>query len=61
MLTDELAIHLREILVEWGVPIEEAAHYSSHSLKATFLSWMAKIGAPFKARRMCGYHAKSSE
>ena len=61
MQTDEAAIHLREILIEWGIPIEEAALYTSHSLKATILSWCAKMGVPFKARRMLGYHAKSSE
>ena len=61
MQTDEAAIHLREILIEWGIPIEEAALYTSHSLKATTLSWCAKMGVPFKARRMLGYHAKSSE
>ena len=61
MQTDEAAIHLREILIEWGIPPEEAALYTSHSLKATMLSWCAKIGAPFKARRMLGYHAKSTE
>ena len=61
MQTDEVAIHLREILIEWGIPIDEAALYTSHSLKATILSWCAKMGVPFKARRMLGYHAKSSE
>ena len=35
MQTDEAAIHLEEILIEWGIPIEEASLYTSHSLKAT--------------------------
>ena len=61
MPTEELAMHLREILVEWGIPISEASLYTSHSLKSTLLSWCAKIGAPFKARRMLGYHAKGTE
>ena len=61
METDEAAIHLREILIEGEIPPEKAALYTSHSLKATMLSWGAKIGAPFKARRMLGYHAESTE
>ena len=59
--TDEFAIHLREILVRWGISPEEARQYTAHSLKSTFLSYSAKMGLPFKARRMLGYHCKFSE
>lgn len=61
MQTDEAAVHLREIRIDWGIPVEEACLYTSRSLKATMLSCLAKIGAPFKARRMLGYHAKFIE
>jgi len=61
MKTDELAIHLREILIKWGISPEEASEYTSHSMKVTFLSWAAKIGLPMKVRRMLGYHAKATD
>ena len=58
MTSHELAIHLRETLVAWGIDPADASLYPSHSLKATPLSWCAKIGTPMKARRILGYHAK---
>ena len=61
MPTDELAIHLREIRINLGIPIEEAKLYTSHSMKATMLSWCAKAGVPPNARRMLGYHSKASD
>ena len=61
MTTEELAVHLREVLVKWGISPAEACLYTSHSLKCTFLSFAAKIELPFKVRRMLGYHSKSSE
>ena len=61
METDEIAIHLREILINWGISPDEACAYTSHSMKATLLSWIAKAGGPMKARRMLGYHTKGSD
>ena len=59
--TEELAWHLREILVKWGISPAEACLSTRHSLKCTLLSYAAKIGLPFKVRRMLGYHSKASE
>ena len=61
METDEIAIHLREILIDWGISPDEASKYTSHSMKATLLSWIAKAGGPMKARRMLGYHSKGTD
>ena len=61
METDEIAIHLRETLIEWGISPDEARKYTSHSMKATLLSWIAKAGGPMKARRMLGYHSKGTD
>ena len=58
METSELAIHLRELLISWGYDIKKAAKYTSHSLKATFLSWTAKAGIDRELQRILGYHAK---
>lgn len=60
METVEVAIHLREILIDWGISPDEACKYTSHSMKATFLSWIAKAGGPMKARRVLGHHAKGT-
>ena len=43
MTTEELAVHLREIVVKWGISPAEACLYTSHSLKCTLLSYAAKI------------------
>ena len=51
MATEELAVHLREILVKWGISPAEACLYTSHSLKCTHLSYAAKIGLPFKMEK----------
>ena len=47
---------LREILVRGGLSPEEVAGVSSHSLKATCLSWAAKFGLDPSTRRTLGYH-----
>ncbi len=55
--TTEGAIWLREILIDAGIPPDEASAYGTHSLKATMLSWCAKAGMPKGARRLLGGHA----
>ena len=50
MATEELAVHLRQILVKWGISAADARLYTSHSLKCTLLSYAAKIGLPFKVQ-----------
>ncbi len=55
--TTEGAIWLREVLIDGGLPPEEAAAYGTHSLKSTLLSWAAKAGMPKGARRLLGGHA----
>ncbi len=55
--TTEGAIWLREVLIDGGLPPEEAAAYGTHSFKATLLSWAAKAGMPKGARRLLGGHA----
>ena len=47
---------LREILIRGGSSPEEVAGVSSHSLKATCLSWAAKFGLDPATRRTLGYH-----
>ncbi len=61
METSELAIHLRELLISWGYDIKKAAEYTSHSLKATFLSWTAKAGIDRELQRILGCHAKPGD
>ena len=61
METDEIAIHLRETLIGWGISADEACKYTSHSMKATLLSWIAKAGEPMEAMRMLGYHSKRTD
>ncbi len=56
MRTEELAVHIRELLITWGYDPKKAAMYTSHSLKATCLSWCAKAGIDMDIRRILGYH-----
>ena len=49
--TVELAVHIRELLITWGYDPKKAAMCTSHSMKATFLSWKLPVmdeteGAP---------------
>eukprot|EP00971_Amphidinium_carterae_P341974 6481079-Amphidinium_carterae.1 len=48
---------LREILLQGGVDAKRVARISTHSLKATTLSWAAKFGVPLEVRRILGYHS----
>ena len=52
----EATTWLRELLLAGGSPKEHVARVSSHSLKATFLSWAAKRGLPIDIRRLMGHH-----
>ena len=47
---------LRDLLTLGGSSREEVAQVSSHSLKATTLSWLAKYGVPLHSRQILGYH-----
>ena len=47
---------LKELLVRAGFSREEVAGISSHSLKATALSWTAKYGLSRETRQILGYH-----
>lgn len=47
---------LREILVRTGFSREQVARVSTHSLKATALSWAAKYGLAKTVRQVLGYH-----
>ena len=58
---DSITILIREILIESGYPPEEAAKYTSHSMKTTFLSWCAKAGLAKGIRRILGGHSKPKE
>ena len=57
----EVTRFLRALLVEAGFPHEVAATFTSHSLKATALSWAAKAGMPMSSRRPLGGHCKADE
>jgi len=59
--SDGMTFALREALVAAGVDRQEAQVYTSHSCKATALSWAAKAGLPIKDRRLLGGHSKSTE
>ena len=57
MGTEELMGHVRRVLRTTGAPSELLRGKSSHSLKATCLSWCAKAGINQSARRILGGHA----
>ena len=54
--TDSATRWLKEILRRCGFSEEELRHVSSHSLKATALSWAAKFGISRDLRQVLGYH-----
>ena len=56
MTTSTANIVIKELLRDAGVDPATAARYSSHSLKATTLSWCAKAGVSQPVRRLLGYH-----
>lgn len=47
---------LREILLAGGADAAHTMSVSSHSCKATVLSWAAKRGVPISIRRLMGHH-----
>ena len=56
MCTAEATAYLRDLLISGGVSFEDANVYTSHSLKATALSWLAKHGVDVETRRLMGHH-----
>lgn len=57
MSTGELSLYLREFLVASHIEIPADSRISSHSMKATFLSWLAKFGGvSLEDRRIAGHH-----
>ncbi|CAE7621993.1 unnamed protein product [Symbiodinium sp. CCMP2592] len=57
MSTGELTMYLREFLVASHIDIPSESRVSSHSMKATFLSWLAKFGGvSLEDRRIAGHH-----
>ena len=58
---ESLTIILREILMEMGLEQSEVRTYTSHSMKATFLSWAGKCGLKKNVRRVLGRHTKAKD
>ncbi|OLP75773.1 hypothetical protein AK812_SmicGene44378 [Symbiodinium microadriaticum] len=57
MSTGELTLYLKEFLVASHIELPAEARISSHSMKATFLSWLAKFGGvSLEDRRIAGHH-----
>ena len=49
---------LRTLLVTWGGCADPSV-YTLHSMKSTFLSWMAQVGVPEELRAKQGHHRQS--
>ena len=54
--TTQASKWLREILSASGSTQSEVERISTHSLKATTLSWASKFGLPLEDRKLLGYH-----
>lgn len=52
----EATMHMRELLVAGGMAPDEAARFSTHSLKASILSMACKWGMDIPTRRLLGHH-----
>ena len=52
---------LRQLLRVSGIRMEDLDNIGTHSLKATTLSWMAKLGAPISTRQHLGYHMANAD
>ena len=50
---------LRTLLTTWG-GCKDSSVYTLHSMKSTFLSWMAQVGVPEELRAKQGHHKQSS-
>ena len=61
MSSSELSAALREMLRVSGSSEESLVDVSSHSLKATTLSWLSKYGVKRSTRKMLGYHTISKD
>ena len=61
MTTAEGSFWLKDILVMLGMSADQAAAYSTHSLKATCLSWAAKAGSLTMQERLWLGHHESEE
>ena len=59
--TTELMSHVRRLLRATGAPQHLLESKTSHSLKATCLSWAAKAGLPVSTRRILGGHAQPGD
>ncbi|CAE7470566.1 unnamed protein product, partial [Symbiodinium microadriaticum] len=47
---------LRQLLLEAAVPASQVGAYTLHSMKSTYLSWMAQLNLPLSARFLQGHH-----
>lgn len=56
LTSGEASMWLRELLIAGGADPGHVVLISSHSLKATVLSWAAKKGIPIEVRRLLGHH-----
>ena len=61
MGTVEVMAHVRRLLRATGAPDALLRDKTSHSLKATCLSWAAKAGLPLATRRVLGGHARPGD
>jgi hypothetical protein len=60
LTSGEAGQHLKDILVAGGASLDDVEQYSSHSLKVTCLSWLAKYGCDFQLRQLMGHHLHST-
>ena len=49
-----VTLWLREVLIQAGFSVSDVAKLTSHSLKATLLSWVAEAGCSMQIRRALG-------
>jgi hypothetical protein len=58
--TTDASCWLRDILKLGGFTAEQTDRVSSHSLKATLLSWCSKFGLDISVRQVLGYHTTAA-
>lgn len=61
MGSTELMVLVRRVFASANVPVDLTVGKTSHSLRATLLSWCAKAGLPMATRRVLGGHAKPGD
>ena len=49
-------LRLRQLLEMSGLPASQSGAYTLHSMKSTFLSWMAQLEIPLTSRFLQGHH-----